>query len=243
MILIRDGISKVKAMPCWGEGVVVKWKSIYTDKIYAVYVNDRLAGITEEINQKQLLVNVPFLEQTAATIEVFAVEAGSNNETVRPEKSRQAKVEIEFTKEQALADGAKADFFYDNQSGNVNYQNRLNENDINIWQTPWEKSGFGKSKFGKSDFARDAAAAAGFGKSEFGKSGFAIEGQTFKWQSEQLPTGKYKFGIKLRDELGNESTQLTETETLTIITPAKPGGKLEITEFYKDSGKIIFTID
>ncbi|MCD4830722.1 MAG: hypothetical protein K8R02_02810 [Anaerohalosphaeraceae bacterium] len=243
MILLNDGISKVKAQPCYGSAVMVSWQSTYAGKRHQVYVNGKFVGVTEEASQRQLLVNVPFSEQSASTIEVFAIEAGDAEQSLKPAAEKQARAELIFTKEQFLPVGAKTDFFYDNQSGNVDYQNRLNENDIRIWQGSQEKGGFGLSKFGESDFGRDSSAAAGFGKALFGEGGFGFEGLTVRWQSKQLSAGRYKFGIKLRDEFGNESTQTVETQSLTIIPPVMPGEKLEVAQFDKDSGQIIFAID
>ncbi len=248
MTVISEGISRVRAfalpagLSCDGHvsqlvcATVVKWHSMYNDMLYQVYVNGKFAGATVEPTQRQIVVPIPLSQKTAVRIEVFAVESRFADIDFSDCFIRQTyagRVKIEFPRTDNLP-----------LDGNVDYYlgvERMNERQIKIHPESADKSGFGLSCFGFSEFGYDGSAAIGFGKGNFGCGWFGFDADMLSWQSKQLQTGEYKFGVKIIDDCGNE-TQEIETEQLTVVTPAEPAESLGIKSFDKQSGKLILQI-
>ena len=152
-------------------------------------------------------------------------------------------MQIDFAKTHNLPIGADVNYYYDNGSGNVDYDNRLNVLPIPLWPGQQDNSGFGLSSFGESDFGFDSSASIGFGKGNFGFGEFGFDACLMSWQSSQLTAGKYKFGVRITDSFGNVNDSCSETEQLTIIPPAKPAVKLSIDTFDKSINRHTLNID
>jgi hypothetical protein len=249
MTLLSQNISKVRAfaLPAGAKAdgqaqqltgaAVVKWRSAYGDKLHQVYVNGKFAGATADMQQRQIIVPIPLSAQTAVRIEVFAVEpkfadVDFSNQLIA-DNIQIGRAKIEFAKtDNLLADGS-VDFYFDDY--------RLNSRPIKIRPDMTSKSGFGLSSFGRSDFGFDGSAAIGFGKGNFGKGWFGFDADMLCWQSFQLERGNYKFTVKTKDKAGNMS-QDVETETITVIPPAKPAERLTAESFDISSGKLVLKV-
>lgn len=259
MVLLSENISNVRAFAIpagiFADGkvtenvssVLVKWRSGWLDKLHQVYVNGRLASVTDDCEQRQITVPIPLSEQTAVRIEVFATEKENahidQSDNLNFPLAQQGRIQIDFAKTHNLPTGATVDYYHDNGSGNIDYDNPLNILPIPIWPRQQDNMGFGLSSFGKSDFGFDGSASVGFGKGNFGFGQFGFDACLMNWQSSQLTTGKYKFGTKVTDSFGNIDSASAETEQLTIIPPAKPAEKLSIYYFDKSINQLILKID
>jgi hypothetical protein len=249
-MILSEGISKVRALAlpagvsCDGQAnqltgaAAVKWHSTYNDVLHQIYVNGRFAGVTVGPAQRQMAVPIPLSHKTAVRIEVFAVGAEYANtdfsDEIDSEQTQAGRVKIEFPRTDNLPLNGNVDYYLDTE--------RLNSRHIKIYPEFAAKGGFGLSSFGKSDFGYDGSAAIGFGKGNFGIGWFGFDADMFCWESEQLDTGNYKFGIKITDDSGNEVQEIVETETITVIPPAKPAERLTIESFDKQSGKLVFQV-
>ncbi|HBG27488.1 MAG: hypothetical protein A2Y10_02845 [Planctomycetes bacterium GWF2_41_51] len=213
---------------------IVKWNSTYTNMLHQVYVNGRFAGVTVGCTQRMIIVPLPLSQKTAVKIEVFAVDYLNTNtdysEVIRSEQIQAARIKIEFPMTDELPVDGNLDIYFEDK--------KLNKATIKIQNEYSEKGGFGLSSFGKSDFGYDGSAAVGFGRGNFGLGGFGFDAELLCWQSEQLKTGTYKFDIRISDSMGNH-TDLIETETLTVISPATPAERLTVESFDKNNGKLI----
>ncbi|MCK4913008.1 MAG: hypothetical protein KAI59_05350 [Planctomycetes bacterium] len=257
MTITSEKIEKVRAFEVpngvFGDGQIVsaakiafvKWQSGWSDKFYQVYVNGKYAGATSDNEQRHMLVQIPDSPQTAVKIEVFAVEAQKANVdfsdevgSVEPDKSR---VCIQLLRSQVLPLDSFAEIYSDNGSGEIDYENPINNTPIKIWPSWQSKAGFAMSKFGLSDFGYDSSAAIGFGKGFFGYGQFGIDADYIEWLSEQLPAGTYKFGVKIISKNGNKSSSV-ETGQITIIPAAKPAEHLAVVSFDKQNNKLIFNV-
>jgi len=98
------------------------------------------------------------------------------------------------------------------------------------------------SRFGSSDFGYDGAAAVGFGKGVFGRGLFGFDAEVFEWVSPSLRTGVYKFGVKVSDEAGNESSG-SETAQIAVIPAVRPAEKLSVSSFDKQTNELVLKID
>ena len=248
-MILSQGINKVRAfaLPAGvsGDGsanqlagaAIVKWHSAYDDMLHQVYVNGRFAGTTVELTQRQMIVPVPLSQKTAVRIEVFAVEPQfadvDFSDELNTSQNQTGRVEIEFPRTDNLPMDGKADYYLEG--------NRLNNRSIKIQPDFVGKGGFGLSSFGNSDFGYDGSAAIGFGKGNFGFGWFGFDADVLCWQSGQLQAGNYKFDIKITDNLGN-TAEGQETETITVIPPAKPAEEMTIKSFDKQNGKLILQV-
>ena len=259
MTLLSDGISNVRAFAIPAgitadgavtanvSSILVKWRSGWLDKLHQVYVNGRLACVTSDCEQKEITVPISLSEQTAVRIEVFASKVENahidQSEKLNPATIQQGRAQIDFAKTHNLPIKATLNYYYDNGSGNVDYDNQLNVLPIPLWPGGQDKSGFGLSSFGKSDFGFDGSASVGFGKGNFGFGEFGFDACLMNWQSNQLTAGKYKFGIRITDSFGSVNDSSSETEQLTIIPPIKPAAKLSISAFDKTTNHLVLKID
>lgn len=257
MALISSGIDRVRAFELassvWSDGrsigaprrALVKWHSSWSDKFYRVYVNGLYAGTTVDSQQRQLIVQVPTSFETPACIEVFAVEADeadtdfSNGVDLLPGPA--GRVRITLLRGQNLPIGSTAQVYFDNGTGEIDYDNCLNRSPIQIWPAWQDKAGFGMSRFCVSDFGYDSAAAAGFGAGSFGRGWFGIDADTLEWVSGSLQAGVYGFGVKVTDAAGNESAS-SETGAIVVTPAARPAEQVEIGSFDKQTNELVLKV-
>jgi len=259
MGLISSGIEKVRAfeLPAgiWADGecveaprvALVKWsaKANLNDMFYQVYVNGQYAGTTVDNQQRQMIVPIPTSLESAVRIEVFAVEAehGStdfSNELVRPPATSE-RVRIRLLRSQNLPSDATAEVYFDNGTGEIDYDKPLSDSPIRIWPAWQDKAGFGTSRFGVGDFGYESAASVGFGKGSFGHGQFGLDADTIEWISPLLQTGVYKFSVKITNGVGNESSA-SETEPITVIPAARPAEQVSISSFDKQTNQLVLSV-
>ena len=234
-MILSEEISSVRAFTLSAGAAVVKWHSAYSDMLYQVYINGRFAGVTIEPAQRHLIVPIPLSQKTAVRVEVFAVEPEyadvDFSDEINSEQNQTGRAKIEFPRTDNLPSGGSVDYYLDDD--------KLNSRPIKIQPESADKGGFGLSCFGRSDFGYDGSAAIGFGKGNFGFGGFGFDADMLRWQSGQMQTGNYKFGIKVTDSSGN-MTETVETEEIIIIPPAEPAGGIKVKSFDKQNGKLVF---
>ncbi len=260
MGLIGTGIEKVRAfeLPAgiWADGkcietpraALVKWsaKANSSDMFYQVYVNGQYAGATIDNRQRQMIVPIRTSLESAVRIEVFAVEAEQastdfSNELVRP-PAASGRARIRLLRSQNLPSDATAEIYFDNGTGEVDYDTPLTNSPIRIWPAWQDKAGFGMGRFGVCAFGYESAAAVGFGKGSFAHGQFGLDADTIEWVSPPLQAGVYKFGVKVIDGRGNESNA-SETEPITVIPAARPAERVSISSFDRQTNQLVLKIE
>jgi hypothetical protein len=224
---------------------LVRWRSSWNDKLHQVYVNGRYAGATIDFEQRELIVHLPNSFNAAVRIEISAVEPKDANTDFSSELGsapvHNGRVKIKLLRSQNLPINSQAMIYSDSGTGIIDYVNPINRFPIRIWPCWQDKAGFGMSKFGVSDFGYDYAATLGFGRGLFGQIEFGADGDTIKWTSYLLPTGVYKFAVKIFDENGRESAA-SETSEVTVTSSAKPAESLTVTAFNKQTNQLVLCI-
>lgn len=257
MALISDGIERVRAFELpsgiWADGeyvatprvALVKWHSSWSDKFYQIYVNGQYAGATVDSQQRQEIIQIPASLESPVRIEVFAVEANEAatdfSNDIDSSDVHNGRVRISFLRSQNLPIDSAAQIYFDNGSGEIDYDNPLTEAPIRIWPVRQDKAGFGMSRFGFSDFGYDGAAAVGFGKGSFGYGQLGLDADTFEWVSPTMKAGVYKFAVKVVDKLGNVSS-VSETGEITAIPAAKPAERVSVSSFDKQTNQLTLKI-
>jgi len=257
MALIGGGIESVRAFELpngvWADGeyigapriALVKWRSCWLDMFYQVYVNGQYAGKTVDSQQRQMIVQMPTSLETPVRIEVFAVkpeEADTDfSSEISSSTGQSGRVRISMLRSQNLPIGATAQIYSDNGTGEIDYDNPLNDYPIRIWPAWQDKAGFGMSRFGASDFGYDSAAAVGFGKGSFGNGQFGLDADTFEWVSPSMQVGVYKFAVRITNEVGKESNN-SETGQITVIPAARPAEQVSISSFDKQTNQLVLRV-
>jgi hypothetical protein len=257
MSLNSNGIDSVRAfdLPAgiWSDGqyvkephvTLVKWQSTWSNKFHQVYVNGRYAGTTLDSQQRQLLIPVPTYPESAVRIEVFAVQPEDADTDFSSELTKGAvdsgRVTITLLRSQNLPMDAVAVIYFDNGTGQIDYDIPMIDTPIRLWPAWQDKAGLGMSRFGLGDFGWDSAAAVGFGKGSFGHGQCGLDADIIKWISPPLPSGTYKFGVKVRDASGRQSTG-SETEPVTVTPAARPAEGLSISSFDKQMNQLVLKI-
>jgi hypothetical protein len=225
---------------------LVKWRSIFSDKFHQAYVNGRYAGTTFDNEQRQLIVPIPTSSECPVRIEVFAVEPEYADTDFSSELDHppvdSGRVTVTLLRSQNLPIHATAQIYFDNGIGQIDYENPITKTPIQIWLVWQDKAGFAMSRFGLSDFGWDSSAAVGFGKGSFGGGQFGLDADTMEWTSPILPSGTYKFGIKVRDASGMQSTS-SETGPITVTPAARPAGGLSVSLFDKQTNQLLLNIE
>jgi hypothetical protein len=249
MALVSSGIDKVRAFGLaagiGADGVavnepvsiLVKWHSEHEDKLYQVYINGQLAGVTDDCRQRTIIANIRSLMSSSAKIEIYAVgldEGDIDFGGQLEDAGRFGRAAVSWARGQGLPFDGTGQIFSDGGSGVVDYDNGLITSGMRLWPAWQDKGGLGLSRFGESDFGYDGSAAVGFGLGGFGEGEFGFDADKIGWQSGELVTGKYKFAVKISDKEGNESPA-TETEAITVIRAA--GGAEEISVESYDAGQ------
>jgi hypothetical protein len=257
MALIDSGIEKVRALELpagiWADGkyigspriALVKWQSCWPDMFYQVYVNGQYAGATVDSQQRQMIVQMPTSLETPVRIEVFAVgvEQANTDFSSKIDSSigQSGRVRINMLRSQNLPIGATAQIYFDNGTGEIDYDNPLNGLPIRVWPVWQDKAGFGMSRFGASDFGYDSAAAIGFGKGSFGNGQFGLDADTFEWVSPPMQAGVYKFAVRITNAVGKESNS-SETGQITVIPAARPAEQVSISSFDKQTNQLVLNV-
>jgi hypothetical protein len=258
MSLNSNGINSVRAfdLPAgiWPDGqyvkephvALVKWRSTFSNKFHQVYVNGRYSGTTLDSEQRQLIVQIPTSLECPVRIEVYAVDAeyaetDFSSELTRPPVDN-GRVTITLLRSQNLPVGATAEIYFDNSTGQIDYNNPITDTPIRIWPAWQDKAGLGMSRFGLADFGWDSAAAVGFGKGNFGDGQFGLDADTIEWTSPPLPNGTYKFAVKLRDASGRQSSG-SETGPIMVTPSARPAEGLSIFSFDKQANQLVLNIE
>jgi len=226
------------------QAALVKWRSNLHDVFYQVYVNGRYAGVTIDSEQRQLVVPIPTSLQTPVRIEVFAVEPEHAHIDLSSELKPPAdsgRVLIRLLQSQNLRIDSAVQIYFGNGTGTIDYDNPLTAAPIRIWPARQDKAGFAMAAFGLTDLGFDAAAAVGFARGCFGYGQFGLDADTIEWTSPELPSGTYKFGVKITDKAGNQSSAC-ETGPITVMAAARPAVKLNITSFDKQTNQLLLEI-
>ena len=148
MALISSGIDRLRAFELpggiWADGrsvatpriALLRWHSSLCDKLYQVYVNGRYAGATTDRQQRQMIVHMPTSLEAPVRIDVFAVEADeastdfSNEFDLSPHQT--GRVRITLLRGQNLPIGSTAQIYFDNGTGEIDYDNPLSDLPIRI---------------------------------------------------------------------------------------------------------------
>lgn len=256
MSVYREGIENVRVfgLPdgtaadggCAGisGAALVTWRSSHATKLHQVYLNGHLAGVTIDSEQRQLVVQMPTSFESALRVEVVAVDAKDAHvdhaDELDPPPAG-GRVRLTLLRSQTLPIGARANVYFDNASGQIEYSRPLNATPIPIWPCPQDKAGFGMAKFGAGDFGCDSAACVGFGEGSFANGPFGLDADTIEWISPLLPLGRYRFGVKVLDARGNESAA-SETDPIVVIPPARPAAALSATAFDPQTNQLTLSV-
>jgi len=256
MPFYREGIENVRAftlpeaVSADGSGValssaaLVTWHSSYATMLHQVYVNGRLAGVTIEAQQHRLAVLTPVSFHAAARVEVVAVDpedAHTDFAGWLDPPPAQGRIRLTLLRSQTLPVGARANVYFDNGSGQIDYGKPLNASPIPIWPCWHDKAGFGTAQFGMSDFGYESAASIGFGKGSFGHGQFGLDADTIEWISPSLPLGRYRFGVKTLDAHGNESAA-SETAPISVAPAPRPAAALSVTAFDSQTNQLTLCV-
>jgi hypothetical protein len=224
---------------------LVKWRSSLHNLFYQVYVNGRFAGATIGSEQRQMVVPTPTSLESPVHIEVVGVEAEQANadfsDELEQSQADSGRVRIVLLRSQSLPVGATTQVYFDNGTGQIDYDYPLTGSPIQIWPAWQDKAGFAMSGFGLGDFGYDSAAAVGFGNGSFGNGQYGLDADTIEWISPPLQCGVYKFGLRIADESGSQSSEV-ETEPITVTPAARPADELRVLSFDNQTNQLLLKI-
>jgi hypothetical protein len=226
-------------------GVLVKWRSEYEDKLYQVYVNGELSGITTDFRQRGMIVPILSAWSSAVRIEVFAVEPSEAHidfSSQLPSRQQAGRIRLGWLRSMALPFEGTAQIFSDGGGGQIDYDEPASREDIQLWPSWQDKFGFGLGQFGEGDFGYEGSAAVGFGMGLFGEGEFGFDADQVSWASGELETGRHKFAVKVKDRFGQVSNP-EETGEITVIRTATPAKGLEVDSYDKVEDELVLNVN
>lgn len=243
--VLPSGIREDGQSASMSGSALVKWRSNLPNLFYQVYVNGCFAGATIDSEQRQIVVPIPTSLESPVYVEVVGVEPERaamdfSSELGQP-VADSGRVRIILLRSQVLPLGATAQIYFDNGTGQIDYDNPITDMPIRIWPAWQDKAGFAMAGFGLGDFGYDSAAAIGFGRGSFGNGQFGLDADTIEWISPPLQRGVYKFGFKITDESGNQSS-VVETDSITVTPAARPAERLKVSSFDSRTNQLILEI-
>jgi len=257
MSFLRDGIENVRvfALPdgvrADGQSVavfgaaLVTWHSPHAGMLHQVYLNGRFAGATVDAQQRRLVVQAPCSFQSAARVTVIAVAPADAHVDSASELEQAAvcsgRIRLTLLRSQTLPLGATANIYHDSGTGQVDYTEPVNPAPIPIWPCMQDKAGFGMTQFATGDFGYDSAASVGFGKGALGHGQFGLDADLLGWVGRALPLGKYRFGVKITDAIGNVGLA-SETAQIVLTPAARPAVDLDVATFNQQTNELTLTV-
>lgn len=224
--------------------VLVKWRSEHIDKLHQVYVNGRLAGVTGNFEENMMVVSIPSGDMASARIEVYSVEPSQGNVDFYEDMetfAQAGRVRIEWPRYLSLPFLGCACVYSDGGEGEIDYDSAVNIKPIQLWPAWQDKGGFGLSSFARSDFGFDGSAAVGFGNGSFGYGEFGFDADQVTWESRELETGVYQFGVKVIDRFENYSGA-SETGEILIIRSATPAEAIEVDSYDQEREELLLRV-
>ncbi len=245
VFVLPDGIAPDGTYAIVSRAALVTWCSSNEGMFHQVYVNGRLGGATLDAQQRQLVVHAPSSFQSAVRVEVIAVKPQDAHVDFADRLERPAsscsRVKLTLLRSQTLPAEAKANFYFDDGTGEIDYMQPLNTYPIPVWPCPQDKAGFGMAQFGGGDFGYDSAGAVGLGKGSFGHGQFGLDADILEWTSPALPLGRYRFGVRMVDCRGDESSA-SETQAVCVIPAARPAAKLNVAAFNPQTNQLTMSV-
>ena len=224
--------------------VLVKWRSAHEGKLHQVYVNGKLVGVTSNCREQMLVAAIPSGDLAAVRIDVYAVEPSQGNIDFGEDIEtfdQAGRVRIEWPRYLSLPFVGSALIYSDGGEGNIDYDTAVNTEPIQLWSTWQDKGGFGLSRFARSDFGFDGSAAVGFGNGSFSYGEFGFDADLVTWDSCELETGVYQFGVKVMDRFGNYSCA-SETEEISVIRSAEPVEGFEVDSYDQEQEELLLKL-
>ena len=188
--------------------ILISWSSGMTDKLFQVYVDGQLSGVTSDPGQRKLLVQ--YEHNHTAAIEVVAVEPADKDVDYAGQLEGFTVVDgshaiISWPKRGVLPLESQACVYGNAGSGAIDYSQPLVTE--KVWAGQWEKWGWGLDAFGRGDFGYSGTAAVGWGRGSLGQGEFGFDAELQSFQSEALSAGTYSFAVRHSDGLGNYIAQ------------------------------------
>jgi len=224
--------------------VLVRWHSEHEEKLHQVYVNGKFAGVTRNCLEHMMVVAIPSGDLAAARIEVYAVEPSQGGIDFSGDIDsfdQAGRVRIEWPRYLSLPFAGGACVYSDGGEGEINYDTVVNTEPIQLWPAWQDKGGFGLSGFGRSDFGFDGSAAVGFGNGSFGYAEYGFDADLIVWDSFELETGLYQFGVKVMDRFGNYS-DASETGEILVVRPAQSAEALEVDSYDQEQNELLLSV-
>ena len=247
MGLIESGIDRVSAVGLaagvGGDGrsveeplsLLVRWRSVNKEKLHQVYVNGEFAGVTADVGQRSLVVQVVSSWASCLWVEVFAVDVSKGQVDfggLIDDGGEAGRVEIGWDRGMSLPFAGSAVVYSDGVA--------VSE-EIGLWNVWQDKGGFGLALFGAGDFGYEGSSAVGFGEGVFGGE-FGFDCDEIRWTSSILESGEYGFSVKVKDGLGNEDGGV-ESGNVVVVRQAGGVRDLRLESYDKVKGELVIGVE
>lgn len=258
MSLISSGIRNVRvyrlaagiaadgsSVSCPSE-ILVEWHSTNTDKLHQIYINGRLEGTTANSDDRKILLPYRQSYKGVITLKVYAVEfkdAFSDHSDELENETLYERIELSWPRKMSLPYEGSVDIYSNGGEGEIDFTVTANTGPVWNWPCLKDKSGFGLCGFGQSDFGYDGSSAPGFGVMNFGTGEFGFDADMVRWQSRQLSSGRYKYGIVVKDRFGVCDVGESVSDEITVVEGPDPADALKVESFNKQNNTLVLRVN
>ncbi len=204
---------------------VVRWSlpgDTPADSLVQVYVNGQLAAVSDDPDQRELLVATPVRTAwPAAAVQVVAIspaESGDDFRRLLGPQPRGGRVLLRWPRTNGAPLDATVNVFGNGGAGEIDFDRPVNAQPIDWFPDGYGKWGFGLTEFGDDCFGYDSSLSIGFGLGGFGIGEFGFDAEWAEWLSDDLPEGVHQFALIGSDGLDNAGSA-SPPASVTIVPP------------------------
>ncbi|MDD4889769.1 MAG: hypothetical protein PHU85_07535, partial [Phycisphaerae bacterium] len=169
------------------------------DSLVQVYVNGQLAAVSDDPDQRELLVAAPVRTAwPAAAVRLVAVspaESGDDLRRLLGPQPRGGRALLRWPRTNDAPLGATVNVFGNGGAGEIDFAQPVNPEPIAWFPDGRGKWGFALSGFGDGAFGYDASRSIGFGLGGFGIGELGFDAEWAEWLSDDLPEGAHLFAL------------------------------------------------
>ncbi|KPK76405.1 MAG: hypothetical protein AMJ79_06715 [Phycisphaerae bacterium SM23_30] len=223
--------------------ILLSWQSKLTDKLFQVYVNGKLAGLSSHPKQRELVVQYDHTHPTG--IEVIWVEAEDryvdySRQSTGWRETDGSHAVLCFHRRGSIPLGSEAQLYWNAGQGDIDYSEPISRQ--SVWADAADKWGWGLDSFGVGDFGNSGTGAIGWGRGDFGEGEFGFDADIITFESEPLTGGTYKFAIRLSDAWGSlDQGEIIQTEI--HIDPLPIGPILDMESYDNQTDTLFLNIN
>ena len=229
-------------IPGTRSGLIFRWSDSYTDKLYQLYINGKLAGETRSINAPKQLSAAAAGNIVWQVLAIDPASAGTDYSSyLDMTDSQGSRVEFSWPRDSVTLElGSYVNVFWDSATGTIDEDNQINGQPIYNFPPGAPRWGFGLGAFGDC-FGYDGTGI-GFGIGGFGEGAFGFGADDVVWTTKPMPPGTYKFTTIQYDARCNPDDGSAQEITVAVDCPPTAPQSIVVKTYVSETDVLTLTV-